>query len=88
MADQKVDDELLESQLYLGDYNEVDAYAHNIAAELLDLPDYRAKLSTPSTIATTESVNLWAYMQAFSKDFSHPVLKRLLKKIYKHLNQN
>jgi len=80
------EDELLESQLYLGDPDEVDAYAYNIAEELLDCPNYRLKLEQPSTVTTKDSLNLWAYVHTFEGDFNHPVLKKLLKKVYKNLS--
>jgi hypothetical protein len=80
----QVDDEQLENKLYLGNLDEVDAYAYNIAEELLECSNYKKKLENPSTVTTRESANLWAYIQTFES--GHPVLKRLLKKIYKNLS--
>jgi hypothetical protein len=81
-------DEDEENRWYLSSPDEINAYAFNIANELLDKSDYKKvieKLRKIKDISVEDSVNLWAYVNAFSKDTSHPVLKRLIKKVYKSL---
>jgi hypothetical protein len=83
------EDEEEENRCYLSSPDEINAYAYNIANELLDrhdLPAIKEKLEKLTEIKIEDSVNLWAYVQAFSKDSDHPVLKRLVKKVYKSLN--
>lgn len=82
-------DEDEENRWYLSSPDEINAYAYNIANELLDRNSYSQvieKLNKVKDIAIEDSVNLWAYVNAFSKDVNHPVLKRLIKKVYKSLD--
>ncbi len=77
-----------EEQLYLSDPDEINAYAHNIVNELLEksnFEDVKVKLTQVDKIKLEDSVNLWAYVKAFNKETTHPVMKRLLKKIYQKL---
>jgi len=77
-----------EAQYYLGNSDEVDAYAHNIASELLDCGDFNTAnfyLSNPNQVTLEISANLWSYMQTFDRNVNHPIIKKLIKKIYKHL---
>jgi hypothetical protein len=77
-----------ENQLYLSDPDEIVAYAHNIANELLEGGDFEAvklKLDNVKTISLKDSVNLWAYVQAFQEELNHPTMRRLLKKVYQNL---
>jgi hypothetical protein len=74
-----------ENLVYLSDPDEVDAYAYNIATELREHPNPLEIFYNPAAVSVNDSVNLWAYMQAFSKDIKHPTIKQLLKKVYKHL---
>lgn len=72
---------------YLSNKDEIDAYSHNIANELLDYTDYQNALTllqTPSIITLEHSVNLWVYLRTFGS-VDHPVVKRLLKKIVRRL---
>lgn len=72
---------------YLSNKDEIDAYSHNIANELLDFTDYQNALTllqTPSIIKLEHSVNLWVYLKTFGST-DHPVVKRLLKKIVRRL---
>lgn len=83
------DDEEEENRWYLSSPDEINAYAYNIANELLDrnsYPQVIEKLNKVKDIAIEDSVNLWAYVQAFSKDVNHPVLRKLIKKVYKSLD--
>ena len=88
MAYCMVEDEQLESQLYLGSADEIHAYGYNIAYELLDKGDLQTslkKLEKVTSIKMEDSINLWAYVNTFGKEVDHPVLKRLIKRIYKSL---
>ena len=90
MAYTQVEDEILEAQLYLGASDEIDAYGYNIACELLDKCDLQTslkKLENISTIKMEDSINLWAYIHTFAKDTSHPVIRKLMKRVYKNLNK-
>jgi hypothetical protein len=69
----------------LSDPDEIDAYAHNIATELREHPNPLSKLTNPASVSVNDNINLWAYVQAFNKDITHPTIKHLLKKIYKLL---
>ena len=83
------EDEEEENRWYLSSPDEINAYAYNIANELLDkhnYPQVLEKLNKVKDISIEDSINLWAYVQAFSKDVNHPVLKRLIKKVYKSLD--
>lgn len=81
---QETDEE--EAQSYLSEFDEIDAYAHNIAEELLELEigDVHECLEHPSKVKLETSPNLWGYINTFNKDMLNPVIKRLLKKIYKN----
>jgi hypothetical protein len=77
---------------YLADPDELDAYALSIAIELLRvIPLYRANkymtrmavLSKLKHSTMLVSPNLRAYVQHFN---NNPLLKKLAKKVYKHLN--
>lgn len=88
MAYAQVEDEIEEAQLYLSAYDEIDAYAYNIACELLekcDLATSLKKLEKATAIQINDSQNLWAYVNTFGKEVDHPVLKRLIKRVYKTL---
>jgi hypothetical protein len=76
-----------ENLTYLSDFDEIDAYAFNIATELREHPNPLSKLINPASVSVNDSINLWAYIQAFSQNIQEPTIKRLLKKVYKHLTQ-
>lgn len=78
--------DLEEELLYLSNPDEIDAYAYNIADELRVHPNPIKKLHNLKSITLQDSINLWAYLNAFSYDFTSPSLKRLLKKVYKYLS--
>lgn len=76
---------------YLADPDEVDAYAFSIAVELLrNLPKHRAKMYMTRLLVLAKmkqhgvlvSPNLNSYVGHFKRN---PLLKRLAKKVYKHL---
>lgn len=79
-------DEEEENRWYLSCPDEINAYAYNIANELLDrhdLPKVMEKLNNIKEISIEDSINLWAYVNTFYKDTNHPVMKRLIKRVYK-----
>ena len=73
------------SQVYLGNSDEIEAYALNISSELLNT--YRNKRQTIANIKRLDkslfkaSPNLFAYFMAFDFDSRHPVIRKLLKKV-------
>lgn len=73
------------SQAYLGNSDEIEAYALNISTELLNT--YRNKRQTIANIKRLDkslfkaSPNLFAYFMAFNFDSRHPVIRKLLKKV-------
>lgn len=73
------------SQVYLGNSDEIEAYALNISSELLNT--YRNKRKTIANIKRLDkslfkaSPNLFAYFMAFNFDSRHPVIRKLLKKV-------
>ena len=79
------DIQLDENLAYLSDPDEIDAYAFNIATELKEHSDPIQKLHDPKNISVDDSINLWAYINAFSQNINNPVVKKLLKKVYKNL---
>jgi len=77
-----------ESRWYLSSPDEINAYAYNIANELLernDLQKVKEILNKVKDVSMDDSINLWAYVNAFEKDVNHPVLRRLIKRVYKSL---
>jgi ABC-type taurine transport system ATPase subunit len=76
-----------ENLIYLSDPDEIDAYSYNIATELKEHQNPLSKLRNPAAVSVNDSVNLWAYIQAFSQNLNNPVVKKLLKKIYKQLTR-
>ncbi len=73
------------AKVYLGNSDEIEAYALNISSELLN--KYRTKRKTITNIKRldkslfTASPNLFAYFMAFNFDNRHPVIRKLLKKV-------
>ena len=79
------DIQLDENLAYLSDPDEIDAYAFNIATELREHLNPLSKLINPAAVSVNDSINLWAYINAFSQNINSPVVKKLLKKVYKLL---
>ena len=73
------------SQSYLGNSDEIEAYALNISTELLN--KYRTKRKTVANLKRLDkslfkaSPNLFAYFMAFNFDSRHPVIRKLIKKV-------
>jgi len=77
-----------ENRWYLSSPDEINAYAYNIANELLeqnDLQTVKEILVKVKDVKIQDSMNLWAYVTTFEKDVNHPVMKRLIKRVYKSL---
>jgi hypothetical protein len=92
------DPETKKQQEYLGNSDEIEAYAYNLANELLrkTKSDYDMTLRLLSNFSRTAitkdqagrflSPNLYGYFKDFNFDTTHPVLKRLMKKTYQYVN--
>lgn len=70
---------------YLSNPDEIDAYAYNIADELQENPEPLKLLAYPSSVKIEQSLNLWVYVNAFNHSIDDPIIRKLLKKIYKRL---
>ena len=79
------------SQQYLGDSDEIEAYGHNIAVELLRSYGSRKNALTAlknfTKIGPDKSPDMYAYLVVFGMDKNHPVLKKLIKKIILFLKE-
>ena len=80
-----IDPKIAKSQEYLGSSDEIEAYGHNIAVELLRNYGSRKNALTALRnfirIPPDKSPDMWAYIVAFAADKNHPVLKKLVKKV-------
>ena len=78
-------------QEYLGKSDEIDAYGHNIAVELLKNYGSRKNSLTALRnfvrIPPDKSPDLFGYLVAFGMDKNHPVLKKLVKKVILFLKE-
>ena len=85
------DPKVAKSQEYLGNSDEIDAYGHNIALELLKNYGSRKNSLTALRnfvkIPPIKSQDLSAYLVAFGMDKNHPVLKKLVKKVILFLKE-
>ena len=85
------DPKVAKSQEYLGNSDEIDAYGHNIAVELLKNYGSRKNSLTALRnfvkIPPDKSPDLFAYLVAFGMDKNHPVLKKLVKKVILFLKE-
>ena len=79
------------SQEYLGKSDEIEAYGHNIAVELLRGYGSRKNALTALRnfikIPPDKSPDMFAYLVTFGMDKNHPVLKKLVKKIILYLRE-
>lgn len=85
--------DLIDSKKYLSAPDEIDAYAINVASEFYDsyksyavprLGEF-AQLVPKKWYRKCPSPTLWTYLKEF--DPRDPVVRRLMKKAYKHLNK-
>ena len=85
------DPKIAKSQEYLGNSDEIDAYGHNIAVELLKNYGSRKNSLTALRnfvrIPPDKSPDLFAYLVTFGMDKNHPVLKKLVKKVILFLKE-
>lgn len=92
--------EIKKSQEYLGNPDEIEAYAYNLSRELLRktnndydhtirlLKNFRQTAMTRDQAGRLLSPDLFAYFKDFEFNTTHPVLKKLMKKTYQFtLNQ-
>lgn len=70
---------------YLSHPDEIDAYAYNIADELSENSEPLKILATPTAVKIDQSLNLWVYVNTFGQCPNDPIMKKLLKKVYKRL---
>ena len=85
-------------QTYLGNQDEIEAFAKNISSELLRHADKEQALDMlRSATSTTElrdklgnllSPNLVGYLRAWDFNTRHPVIKKLLKKVYNYIQNS
>jgi hypothetical protein len=79
-----------DEQSYLGNSDEIDAYGFNIACELTDKfkgnQERIIKYLSENQKNKKRKYNSWRmYHKAFNYDHSHPVIKRLKKKVIRYL---
>ena len=86
-----IDPKIATTQEYLGNRDEIEAYGHNIAVELMNNLGSRKKALTALRnfvrIPPDVSPDLYGYLIAFSMDKNHPVLKKLVKKVILYLRE-
>ena len=85
-------------QEYLGNQDEIEAFAKNISSELLRHADKdKATDMLRSATSTTElrdklgnllSPNLVGYLRAYDFNTRHPVIRKLLKKVYNYIQNS
>jgi len=77
-------------QEYLGNNDEIDAYAFNIACEMLVKAEGNHKkvirLLNENQKGTRKKTTCWlVYLKAFNHDHNHPIIKRMKKRIAYYL---
>lgn len=85
-------------QKYLGNQDEIEAFAKNISSELLRHADKEQAVDMLRSVnSTTElrdklgnllSPNLVGYLRAWDFNTRHPVIKKLLKKVYNYIQNS
>ena len=89
-------DKVRRTREYLGNDDEIEAYAKNIASELIRKSDKDTALTLLRMAGKTAqyrekknllSPNLFGYFAAFDFDTSHPVIRKLLKKIFFYIER-
>jgi len=85
-------------QEYLGNQDEIEAFAKNISSELLRHADKEQAIDMLRSVNnTTElrdkignllSPNLVGYLRAWDFNTRHPVIKKLLKKVYNYIQNS
>jgi len=85
-------------QEYLGNQDEIEAFAKNISSELLRHADKERAIDMLRSVNnTTElrdklgnllSPNLVGYLRAWDFNTRHPVIKKLLKKVYNYIQSS
>ena len=85
------DPKIAKSQKYLGSSDEIEAYGHNIAMDMLKNYGSRKNALTALKnfvkIPPDKSPDMYAYLITFGMDKNHPVLKKLVKKIILYLRE-
>ena len=83
---------------YLGNDDEIEAFAKNISAELLRKRDKETAIDLLRKVTQTAglkdelgyllSPNLLGYLAVWGFDTKHPVIKKLLKKVYNNIENS
>ena len=90
-------DKITKTRQYLGNDDEIEPYAKNIASELIRKSDKETALTLLRMAGKTAqyrekknllSPNLFGYFAAFDFDTNHPVIKKLLKKIWAYIESS
>lgn len=85
------DPKIAQAQKYMGNSDEIEAYGHNIAMDLLKNYGSRKKALTALknfvSITPQKSADMFAYLTVFGMDKNHPVLKKLVKKVILYLKE-
>ena len=90
-------DKVRRTREYLGNDDEIEAYAKNIASELVRKSDKETAFTLLRMAGKTAqyrekknllSPNLFGYFAAFDFDTGHPVIKKLLKKIFFYIERS
>ena len=86
-----LDPKIAQAQEYMGNSDEIEAYGHNIAVELLksfgSRKDALTALRNFVRIPPDKSPDLFAYLTVFGMDKNHPVLKKLINKVVLYLKK-
>lgn len=90
-------DKVRRTREYLGNDDEIEAYAKNIASELVRKVDKDGALQLIRMASKTAnfrdkekliSPNLFGYFATFDFDTKHPVLRKLLKKVWAYIERS
>lgn len=92
------DPNLSQAQEYLGNEDEIEAFAKNIASELIRKADKDGAIDLLRMANKTAqfrdkvghllSPNLFGYLATWDFDSTHPVIKKLLKKVYNYIQSS
>ena len=82
---------IAKAQKYMGNSDEIEAYGHNIAMDMLKNYGSRKNALTALKnfvkIPPDKSPDMFAYLTVFGMDKNHPVLKKLVKKVILYLRE-
>tara|TARA_Y100000034_G_scaffold134786_1_gene204241 strand:- start:1247 stop:1993 length:747 start_codon:yes stop_codon:yes gene_type:complete len=74
-----------ESQIYLADSDEIEAYSRDIASELMRSQKTKKRaitaLKSIRKNSLKKSLSMFVYLTAFNFDMGHPVIRKVIKKV-------